>query len=430
MAAPWHLQQKNNVHVQRVHVVLRVPASSAVLLIRNSWPCSCSSSSSCSWHCVEKKNKQQQKDVKYVQLCLFVCLFALLWFCECTYHSSHFSFNVSLLQQIWSVHFPFFFQFQPEKQNVKNKVLQTTLCGCVQSLIQSVTLSSFTSAVVFSVYWPFKWSRQMLSVSPSGRLSDAVVHSSVALHRNYMVTCWMGVEGEVGGVGWGRHGQMSGLPLNSDLQYCWHSGIMSNSVVPGWLGAGLYDGGALNPKRPAAAPTGCNQITHERPWISFFFFSRYLSKWAWERTVSSAVSQSVYRHGWLITEREIYGYNEGENRTGAQSCCCAPVCVCARARVCESVLFNVTEPKSHKRKRRREKRRKQYENKHSKLLSRCCSWNVQYKPVMSLLDVSSDWLRSPPTDSSPPTPVTVSTGWFMVSPVSLCVSLLICFFFF
>lgn len=62
----------------------------------------------------------------------------------------------------------------------------------------------------------------------------------------------------------------------------------------------------------------------------FFFFCRYLSKWAWERTVSSAVSQSAYRHGWLITEGEIYGYNEGENRTRAKSCCCAPpwVCLC------------------------------------------------------------------------------------------------------
>lgn len=60
----------------------------------------------------------------------------------------------------------------------------------------------------------------------------------------------------------------------------------------------------------------------------FLFFFRHLSKWAWERAVSSAVSQSVYRHGWLITEREIYGYNEGENRPRVKSCRCAPLCVC------------------------------------------------------------------------------------------------------
>lgn len=123
------------------------------------------------------------------------------------------------------------------------------------------------------------------------------------------------------------HGWMSDLPLNSDLQHSWHLEIMSNNIVPGWLG-GLCDAGALNPASPGITPRGCNRMRHEGPWNVFFFFFRHLSKWAWERAVSSAVSQSVYRHGWLITEREIYGYNEGENRPRVKSCRCAPLCVC------------------------------------------------------------------------------------------------------
>lgn len=123
------------------------------------------------------------------------------------------------------------------------------------------------------------------------------------------------------------HGWMSDLPLNSDLQHSWHLEIMSNNIVPGWLG-GLCDAGALNPARPWHYT---ERLQPDETWGAlkcFFYFFRRLSKWAWERAVSSAVSQSVYRHGWLITEREIYGYNEGENRPRVKSCRCAPLCVC------------------------------------------------------------------------------------------------------
>lgn len=131
--------------------------------------------------------------------------------------------------------------------------------------------------------------------------------------------------------GWARegllgHGWMSDLPLNSDLQHSWHLEIMSNNIVPGWLGSAMpvrWTLRVLALHREAA--TGWDMRGLE---MFFLFFFRHLSKWAWERAVSSAVSQSVYRHGWLITEREIYGYNEGENRPRVKSCRCAPLCVC------------------------------------------------------------------------------------------------------
>lgn len=77
MSGPCHPLRKNNVHMQRGHVVLQILASSAVLLIWNSWPCYRSSSCSCSWHCVEKKQtaaKRCQGCAGSCLVCLFVCL--------------------------------------------------------------------------------------------------------------------------------------------------------------------------------------------------------------------------------------------------------------------------------------------------------------------------------------------------------------------
>lgn len=104
MVPPWHPLWKSNEHMQRVRVVLQILASSAALLIWNSWPCSCCCSCSCSWHCVEKKKQTAAKKRQGWGGRRFVCLFvrtcnALLWRQRCTLHwLSHFPFNVSLQQ--------------------------------------------------------------------------------------------------------------------------------------------------------------------------------------------------------------------------------------------------------------------------------------------------------------------------------------------
>lgn len=68
-----------------------VLASSAVLLIWKSWPRSCSCSSSCSWHCVEKTQTATERRQGCAQsrfVCLFVC-FCLYERCAAVIPRSH-----------------------------------------------------------------------------------------------------------------------------------------------------------------------------------------------------------------------------------------------------------------------------------------------------------------------------------------------------
>lgn len=113
MAAPGHLLQRNNMHMQRVHVVLHILASSAVLLIWNSWPSSCSSSCSGFLHSYERNQTATER----CQGCAgrgFVCLFSCLYE-RCAAVTPR-RMTVLTLQWIWFVYlFPFFYSNQKTK---------------------------------------------------------------------------------------------------------------------------------------------------------------------------------------------------------------------------------------------------------------------------------------------------------------------------
>lgn len=263
MVPPWHLLWKNNVHMQRVRVVLQILASSAVLLIWNSWPCSCSCS--CSWHCVEKKQtaaKRRQGCAGSRFVCLFVCTCnALLWHRHCTFHRhSHFPFNVSL-QQIRFVYL-FLFSILTRKTKQKKYVPWATLCDSCEPLLESIKneqLHASRCLAVFDqpketfchVWLPSLFSALPLKAVPADALSfpprtfDACF---ILIHKVLVALCWKknkittwlaGWKGGCAREGLLGHGWMSDLPLNSDLQHSWHLEIMSNNIVPGWLGSAM-----------------------------------------------------------------------------------------------------------------------------------------------------------------------------------------------
>lgn len=253
-------------------------------------------------------------------VCLFVCTCnALLWHRHCTFHRhSHFPFNVSL-QQIRFVYL-FLFSILTRKTKQKKYVPWATLCDSCEPLLESIKneqLHASRCLAVFDqpketfchVWLPSLFSALPLKAVPADALSflprtfDACF---ILIHKVLVALCWKKTKklhGWLGerGVGEGRSAR-SWLDEWPSTQL-WPPALLAlgNNVKQHrpWM-TRLCDAGALNPASLGITPRGCNRMRHEGPWNVFFFFFRHLSKWAWERAVSSAVSQSVYRHGWLI----------------------------------------------------------------------------------------------------------------------------------
>lgn len=274
----------------------------------------------------------------------------------------------------------------------------------------------FTS--VFSVYWPIKQRQQMLSVSPSGRLSDAADHIT-------RVSYWFA-----------RFKQRIAKKIAAAAFHCtettWWLGEKAGSWPNEWPSTQLWPPALENNVKhwmtrravrcrcvePRASWRYTERLWPDETWraLNLLFFVFFLDIWVsghengpyhplWVRVFIVTADSSRRERFMVIMKEKI----EHELRVAVVHPCVS---------VCPWCLMSRSQKSQEE--EREEGRESTLKNEQRKLISVSRSWNQQYKPVISFMDVSSNGLKS----------MSISGGWFMVSPLSLCGGLSVFFFLF